>query len=256
MIKLGFANHPRQPVVDEIRWIARSGFDFVDLCLEPDAAAVENIRPETVRAVLDETGLSATGHMAYYLPIGSPMAQLRQAAITAADPYLAAFAAIGVSPVTVHSHWPPSMFEARVGLDLQIETLRRLVERTRALGIELMYEPVGHDHDTPDHLAEILAAVPGLLCHLDIGHCNTGGRNPGAMLRRFGPQVRHLHLHDNDGRSDLHLPPGTGCIDWPDVVAALREIHYAHTATIEVFARDRDYVLLALKRCREWFVGL
>ncbi len=29
----------------------------------------------------------------------------------------------------------------------------------------------------------------------------------------LSPFIKHVHLHDNDGISDLHLPPGEGKID-------------------------------------------
>ena len=37
-IRLGFPNHPRRELSAEIAWIAESGFDFIDLFLEPDRA--------------------------------------------------------------------------------------------------------------------------------------------------------------------------------------------------------------------------
>ena len=30
----------------------------------------------------------------------------------------------------------------------------------------------------------------------------------------MGPYIRHVHINDNDGRRDLHLPVGDGDTDW------------------------------------------
>jgi sugar phosphate isomerase/epimerase len=140
------------------------------------------------------------------------------------------------------------MFSEQEGVAWQLESLREIIPAAADLGVRIMYEPVDSDHDRPEHLEAILDALPDLLCHLDLGHCNLHGRSPAAMIRRFAARLHHIHLHDNDGRSDLHLPPGTGNIDWPAVVKALVGVGYDRTITLEVFSRDRDYVLLAKRK--------
>ena len=60
----------------------------------------------------------------------------------------------------------------------------------------------------------------------------------------------HIHLHDNDGQRDLHLPMGTGIIDWDALIKTLKRI-YDGTITLEVFSRDKDYVLLSQKKLKE-----
>jgi sugar phosphate isomerase/epimerase len=48
-----------------------------------------------------------------------------------------------------------------------------------------------------------------------------------------------LHVHDNNGRSDLHWNPYTGVIDWDDFSAALREIDFAGTVSLETAVPGR-----------------
>jgi sugar phosphate isomerase/epimerase len=255
-VKIGYPNHPRKDVIQEIEWIAAQGFDFVDLCLEPDHAAVETVDTGRVRQALQRLGLSAVGHTAWYLPIASPMAQLRRAAVTAAEDYLRAFAAIGVPAATVHANWPGMMFTEPEGLRWQIETLSEIRRIGEGMGVRIMYEAATKEWDTADNIARVLDAVPGLLCHLDLGHCNLFGRDPATMVRRFADRLYHVHVHDNfGGQADLHLPPGTGSIRWPEVFAALREARYDRTITLEVFSNDRDYVVLA-KRKVETYAGI
>jgi sugar phosphate isomerase/epimerase len=254
-MRIGFANNPRREVLGEIEWIGRNGFDFVDLFLEPDRAAVETIEPARLREALDRLHLEAMGHLAYYLPIASPLPQLRKAAVDAAREYLEVFAGIGVPAVTVHSHWPPRMFSAKEGLGWQMESLRAILDTAKALDVRIMYEPLDTEHDAPEHIETILTELPELLLHLDLGHSNLFGRNPAAMIRRFAARLHHIHLHDNDGRSDQHLPPGAGNIDWRAVMRALREARYDRTITLEIFSRDRDYVLLAKEKVKAWWAG-
>jgi sugar phosphate isomerase/epimerase len=53
---------------------------------------------------------------------------------------------------------------------------------------------------------------------LDVGHANTNG-----CLDRFlelKDMVIHVHIHDNHGQKDEHLPVGFGTVPWDMVVAA------------------------------------
>jgi sugar phosphate isomerase/epimerase len=240
-MKLGTPNNPRMRPEDEIAWAAGNGFDFIDLSLEPDLSLPEVVDPISIRRELDRLHLGVVGHMAWYLPIGSPMPTLRKASIDAAVAALEAFARIGSPNATIHTHWPAHLFSVKEGLALQIETLQALMTVSRRTGVQLMLEPAASWNDVPDNLAAIYDAVPGLACHLDLGHCNLNGFQPADWIRRFANRLVHVHAHDNNGREDQHLPPGTGTVDWPAAVRALKAAGYDGTITIESFSADRDY---------------
>ena len=251
-MQLGFPNHPRRDVVREIDWIGTHGFDFVDLFLEPDCGAAEAVDPAAIRAALDRHALDVVGHLAWYIPIGSPMVQLRQAAVRAVADYLDVFAAVGVPAVTVHANWPSGMFDVDDGIGWQVESLAAILAEARSRNVRIMYELLGGWRDAPANIRQVLNELPDLLCHLDLGHCNLCGSSPEAMIRAFADRLHHIHLHDNNGQADLHLPPGTGTIDWPAVMQALREVGYDGTITLEIFSPDPDYALLALEKVRGW----
>ncbi|MDP8224385.1 MAG: sugar phosphate isomerase/epimerase family protein [Candidatus Lernaella stagnicola] len=56
---------------------------------------------------------------------------------------------------------------------------------------------------------------------LDTGHAHIDG---GLLveLAAAAPHLRALHVHDNFGIDDDHLPPGEGNIDWPATLSTLR----------------------------------
>ncbi|HWI41554.1 MAG TPA: sugar phosphate isomerase/epimerase, partial [Verrucomicrobiae bacterium] len=62
---VGAMNHPRREICDEIRWMAQMGLDFIDLTLEPPAAAPWKVDVTEVRRELERTGLGVVGHTAY-----------------------------------------------------------------------------------------------------------------------------------------------------------------------------------------------
>jgi len=247
---IGFPNHPRKDICKEITWIGRHGFDFVDIFMEEDRAVPEKINPAKVRALLKKYGLHATGHTAWYLPTGSPLKILRDAAVTEAVRYFKVFSKIGVKYVTIHANWPYGMFSEQEGINFQVETLRRLVKEAAKLGLTVMYEPIDGSKDNPKNIAKILKAVPKLMLHLDMGHSNLYGRKPHRMIERFHGRLVHVHLHDNDGTADQHRAMGGGNINWKKTVSTLKK-YYDGTITLEIFADGKSKVLQSQRRLRK-----
>ncbi|MHC1625326.1 MAG: sugar phosphate isomerase/epimerase family protein [Methermicoccaceae archaeon] len=68
---------------------------------------------------------------------------------------------------------------------------------------------------------EIIEAVasPHVGITLDVGHANTTGELDEFLKSN---KIVHAHLHDNDGKHDLHMPIGSGTIDWDKVKEALK----------------------------------
>lgn len=75
---------------------------------------------------------------------------------------------------------------------------------------------------------------------LDTGHTQLVGLTPHDMIRELGDYIEILHLHDNDGISDLHQIAHTGITDWDALCQALKEIGYKGTFNFEAdcFARQ------------------
>src|SRR5918912_2174991 len=100
-------NDPRVPLERELRRIADAGFDFVDLSLEPPGAGPA--AGAAIGALLAELGLGAVGHTAFYLPIASPLPELREAAARLFEQALDVFAAAGIRLANVHPDPLPAL---------------------------------------------------------------------------------------------------------------------------------------------------
>lgn len=250
-MKVGFANNPRRDILKEIEWIGKNKFDFVDLFLEEDQATPERIDVKKVRNLLEEYKLEVVGHTACYLPIGSPIKSLREAAAEEMTRYFRVFNKLGVRLVTIHANWPTAIFSAKEGIAFQVMALRELIGEAKEYNLNLMYEPIDTQKDSVENVSAVLGQVPELLFHLDIGHASLFGRKPEQFIKEFHQKLRHVHLNDNDRMRDLHLPMGAGSIDWKRTIKVLKR-YYNGTITLEVFSRDRDYALLS----REKLIGL
>ena len=81
--------------------------------------------------------------------------------------------------------------------------------------------------------------TPYMRMCLDTGHCLVWGIRPGDAVRLIGKEYLYtLHVHDNDGVKDLHWLPGTGVGDWADFTAALREIGFDGTLSLETCIKN------------------
>jgi len=99
------------------------------------------------------------------------------------------------------------------------EALGQLARRAEQLGVTLAVENCGPYHAGVDRTADELRALiahvgsPRLKACLDTGH-GAVNRNTADLVRLLGNAIVHLHVHDNHGQRDEHLPMGRGTIDF------------------------------------------
>ena len=70
---------------------------------------------------------------------------------------------------------------------------------------------------------------------LDFGHAHMDGDLVDAIETVSGHLVT-THVHDNRGRTDDHLVPFDGTIDWPSALTAIQKIGYDGTLVFEIAA--------------------
>ena len=135
------------------------------------------------------------------------------------------------------------------------ESLDAIIGRAQALGLAVCLEnmfPRCHAYFQPPDFVGILQRFPDLKLTLDTGHANIGvpgGQRILKFIEKFGRRIGHLHISDNFGERDDHIPVGTGNIDFLKTVKALKKCGYNDTATLEIFADDRR----ELKKSRDRF---
>jgi sugar phosphate isomerase/epimerase len=255
-MKIGAMNHPGESLRGEIAWMAALKLDFIDLTLEPPAAATWQLRPAEVSAMLRDSGLGVVGHTAFYLPIASSFESLRQTAVDELKRAAEFFSKIGARWMNVHPDGHAPFVEERSIVVRNTSSLREIVEFAQPMGLGVMLENVPGRFNSVLQLAPIFDAVPQLGLHLDIGHCNLGVERNTApdLIAHFGRRLAHVHLHDNrGGMADLHLALGMGQLDTAHHIRKLRASGYDDTITLEVFSPDRHYLGYSRDRLREFW---
>jgi sugar phosphate isomerase/epimerase len=258
-MQIGAMNHPAGDPVAEIDWIGQHGFDFVDFTLEPPAADPDQINAGAIRTALDQHNLGVVAHTAYYLPLASPFGSIRQASLEELQRALKTAQRIGATLLNAHFDKPPKFFSNQQTIEWHVEVLGPLCEQAAEVGVTIVLEHVPFaGNDQLEMIETILEEVPLLRFHLDSGHAKLEREYDrwSDYIDRLGPKLAHVHLSDNDGTSDQHLPLGSAprsTTDWPEHIRKLKASGYEGTITLEVFAPERDYLLLSRNLLRKWW---
>ena len=81
---------------------------------------------------------------------------------------------------------------------------------------------------TPEELCELADSFNDSKVGIcwDTGHANLLGLDQCRSLRMIGKRLKAVHIQDNRGMRDDHLPPILGNIDWNAVMKTIKEIGY------------------------------
>jgi sugar phosphate isomerase/epimerase len=126
---------------------------------------------------------------------------------------------LGVTVLVAHPGDLRDVRFAAEALQRSREAIAQLAARAGQLGVTVAIENCGPHHAGIDRTAgELAALVTGtgsesVKACLDTGHGALNG-NSAELVRLLGDAIVHLHVHDNHGHRDEHLPIGRGTIDF------------------------------------------
>jgi sugar phosphate isomerase/epimerase len=118
------------------------------------------------------------------------------------------------------------------------EGLTRAARVAEEQDVTIVLEPVNHQQVGFNHTAAEAAAMvrqvasPGLSYMLDTIHMNIEERSIIQTIGEHGPRIRHFHLCETNG-----CPFGTGNLDFPKVLSALRESGYDHYISVKIYRK-------------------
>jgi sugar phosphate isomerase/epimerase len=85
------------------------------------------------------------------------------------------------------------------------------------------------------HFIEKVLDAPGAGICLDFGHAHMDGDLVDA-IETVAEHLITVHVHDNRGRTDDHLVPFEGTIDWPAALTAMQKVGYEGSILFEIAA--------------------
>lgn len=157
---------------------------------------------------------------------------------------------LGIPRIVFHPEVPPGrreMQEVDACRKVNIAFFQKLAEEAGKWDLEICIENMltGRNKDggifwrycsNPDELIDLVDLIhrENVAVCMDVGHAHFMGETLSDSMKKYGPRLHALHIHDNDGYSDQHLIPYHGTVDWEDVMTGLKRIGYRGDFTLEV----------------------
>ncbi|HYU81082.1 MAG TPA: sugar phosphate isomerase/epimerase [Vicinamibacterales bacterium] len=123
------------------------------------------------------------------------------------------------------------------------------------LAIEVIPNALSHAETLVSFIESDLEGADVGIC-MDVGHAFIMGDVADA-IETCAEHLVTTHLHDNSRKSDDHLAPGEGSIDWPATLMSLQKIGYEGAWMFEVANTSTSQTVLAkTKEARRRFDDL
>lgn len=194
-----------------------------------DSGALERIDPSDLKLIKKEfnaRSLRITMHGPYMGCNPGSADELKRA--RTAECYARALDAasyLGPVSIVLHAGYDAERFHGDVAhwMNQSLKTWSVILKEAARLKITIAAENIFER--TPDTLKLLMEKVrsPWLGVCVDSGHINLYSTvGPEVWFETLGEHVTELHLHDNNGKVDDHLPLGDGSIDFDSYFKAVR----------------------------------
>lgn len=211
-------------LADRLRAAAKAGFARAEFHLWRDKPMTE------IGAALAETGVSLTGICVDPRRSIVDPAQ-HEELFAAVRESIEGCKVIGSPPMIVASGFIREGVSAQEHFEQAVTALKTIAVMAQDAGVILLLEPLNDRIDHPGMYLvsttlglDLIEAVgsPNLRLLYDVYHSRVMGEDMAEVLKGRMHLVHHVQVADYPGRNE----PGTGTIDWTEVIATLKRLGY------------------------------
>lgn len=187
-------------------------------------------------------GLRITQHGPYIgLNPASPDEERRGLTVRRYRAAFEAAEALGAVNIVLHAGYSRRTFGSDIDrwMECSMKTWPEFAARAEDAGITIAVENILEREPSPlKRLVEEMDSPALRLC-IDSGHLNVFSEvDFEEWFETLGPHIAELHLHDNNGEVDEHLPLGEGSIDFVRYFSLLAKYDVRPIYTIEPHSED------------------
>lgn len=242
-MKLGLINSAWQgthvSTAEGIRKTRQIGFDAIDIFADPLDLDIRERR--LIKDVCREEGLPIISVCCVALGLVDFNPSVQRFHIERCRRYLDLvyeFEARNLLLVLGEYIWQQEVIAPEAQWKWGVENLRALGEYAAGLGLEIAMELEPFKLsliNTLDRMVRFLddAAHPAVCANVDISHLHLSG-TPAEAISRLKGRIAHVHLSDCDGVKHGDLPPGHGVVNFIPYLAALKDVGFDGTVSIEL----------------------
>jgi len=237
------------------------GLGYLEVKCEPGLAyprELSSAEREELKRHFHTCGIIPTVHASFYdINLASLNPLIREASERQLLECLRLAYDLGAQTLVVHpgelpADYPLSLLP--VARENLITGLRQALKLAKELGVALALENKARGRNRgliqspQDHL-NLVEALNSTHCKVafDAGHAHTWGFDLARYLKQVYPYLAEIHLHDNDGSGDQHLPLGAGTIDFIPLFKLLDQLGYRGPLILEMrslrdLERSKEYL--------------
>ncbi len=205
------------------------------------ASVLDALSPERAHAAAESLRAAGVATTTFHAPFedvwpGARDEEIRRLSVRRLRQAIALAPVFRPLGIVVHGGYFEWLFD--FAPDKWLEPARRsfseIAEAAEGAGVDIFVENVFDE--APDHLLRLRDAVGSgrLSVCFDPGHAALFSRLPvQKWAEAFGPLIRELHVHDNRGARDDHLPVGEGSINFRGVILAVGDAGAHPILTVE-----------------------
>ncbi len=191
--------------------------DFISGSVLDDPASLDNLLQKA--SALQHSVRNTLHGVFYDITIFSSDPKIRAVSEQRVRQSMDAAARLGVKGVVFHTNYIPT-FRAEPYQKLWVESNKQFWKKMIAeypnteIYMENMFDL---EPELLLRLADELAEEERFGVCLDVAHAHLSEVPLKRWIKDLAPHIRHIHINDNDGKTDGHLPLGEGNICFEDV---------------------------------------
>lgn len=257
-MKLGAMNNPKKELLPQLEMFIENNFDYIELTIEPPFAYP--LTKKTINKITDilkTTNTNILAHLPWHFHLAYPIKDIQKKFTKHFIKCIYYANDLSAKVITIHPEflWNINV-EKNISNNKMIETLSVLKNACDDVGIKLNIENFVHTAYTFDEI-EYITKTLKINITFDIGHSNVCYGMTGIIgfFDKFKKRITHMHIHDNHGDKDSHLPIGAGNIDWNEFCKHIKA-DYDKTFTLEVHSNNIRYLFESKKYFEEQYNGI
>jgi sugar phosphate isomerase/epimerase len=254
---IGAMNNPHRELLSEVNLFGDMSFDYLELTIEAPMATPEKVAAKKKKLLdaLASYNFGIIAHLPWYFNLAHPYPRIQKAIDVEFHDAISLACEMGAKKITLHPEFLPNLSITREEMATNsIAKVISLYEFAKAGGSELLLENFeGRAFAIADFKHLFSKCKIGMT--LDVGHASTAGsEGVDAFISAFKSRIKHVHLHDNMGKNDDHLPLGAGKLGTKKIVGKLKSF-YDGTITLEVHSPERIHLKTSRDLLEIWWYG-
>lgn len=239
---------PAYPLEIVIQRLAKIGYDGIEIGAAAPHAFPDYLTPQRrkdIKNILDDNGIAVSsmlpapgGGAGYNVASQNPLE--RAAAVEMYKKVTELCAQWGGETLLYVAGWQTFGTTRKDALSWSRDGLAEVADFAAQYNITVCVEPTSADSNLIDSCDDTLdliehVAKPNVAAMFDTFHTLYRNEVPTDYVYRMAEKLKHIHLADIDRQA-----PGNGVVDYPSLIAALKEVKYDGYITMEIGFNRRN----------------